>query len=485
MSLARRHVPPPRRTRGAAPAAAAALAAVALAVPATPASATGTACTSGRFTATSQADLAKITVLDPSPLAPGLPALADVRLAPARGDVLASDRSGRSVATASDADAKLLGLELPGLPPRNTVANHAAPGGPPGPVTVALTALDAGGLAAARLGKATAAATWTDEYHCGKTGPLTRATTMIEGLSVLGGTGSGPAMQAVSNLTHTARRTSLLKVGPTGSTRSATDVIALGGGRIGVRAGSGVSLGDLTLFGGTPQEITAKVVSQPTLEVMAGGDRKHSSVTYRPAALSVTSAGKPVTGVDDSHSNVTLNLLGKLADDRPASLLTVRLSVGGHNQRITDSGVRADAAALRVEVTLGTARLLDVALGHLTAAATAPCRIGATVPRDEAPAGDEPSDDTPGDGAPGDGAPGADQPVDQPVPTRHVSAPSSSGPTVAAGNPGGGTPGSGALALTGSNAAGVGIAGIALVVGGLVALFLTRRRRVGAHAAGR
>jgi hypothetical protein len=484
MSFARRQVPQPRRPHGAAPAAAAALAVVALAVPATPASATGTACTIGRFSATSQADLAKITVLDPSPLAPGLPALADVRLAPARGDVLASDRAGRSVATAGYADAKLLGMKLPGLPPPHAVANHAAPGGPPGPVNVALTALNAGGLATARLGKATAEATWTDKYHCGRTGPLTRAATMIEGLSVLGGAGTAPAMQAVSDLTHATSRTSLLMVGPAGSTQSATDVVGLGGGRIGVRAGAGVSLGDLTLFGGTPQEITAKVVNQPTLEVVAAGDRRHSSVTYRPAVLSVTAAGKPVTGLDSSHSSVSLSLLGKLAADRPASLLSVRLSLGESHQKITGEGVRAQAAALRVEVKLGSAHLLDVALGHLSAVATAPCRIGATVPRDQAPAGDEPTDDEPS----GD-APGSDEPVDQPLPARSTSAPAtpaSSGPPVAAaGNPATGGPGPGALALTGANAAAVGFTGIGLVAGGLAALLLARRRRTGAHAAGR
>ncbi|WP_436521554.1 hypothetical protein [Actinoplanes sp. HUAS TT8] len=473
MSIARRPVPQPRRPRGAAPAAAAAVAALALTVPAAPASAGGTACTIGQFTATSQADLAKITVLDPGPLAPGLPALADVRLAPAHSDVLASTRSGRSVATASYADAKLLGMKLPGLPLENATANHVAPGGPDGPADVALAALNAGGLATAQLGRATAEATWTDKYHCGKVGPLTRAATMIEGLSILGGAGTSPAIQAVNDLTHVSSRTSLLKVGPTGSTQSATDLVKVGGGRIAVRSGAGVSLSDLTLFGGTPQEITAKVINQPTLEAIASGDRKNSAVHYKPAVLSITHAGQPVTGLDSSHSSVSLSLLGKLAADRPASLLAVRLSLGEPTRKITETGVRAEAASLRVEVTLGSAHLLDVALGYLSVSATAPCRVGAVVPRDEAPADD---------------SPGTDQPVDQPVPgatSKRPSTPATSSPAVAAGNPDTGAPGSGALALTGSNVAAVGAAGLALVVGGLGALFLTRRRRTGAHAAGR
>ncbi|BCY06864.1 hypothetical protein [Actinoplanes sp. L3-i22] len=469
MSIARRPVPRPRRSHGATPAAVAAVAVATLAIPSAPAYAGGTACVHGRFAATSQADLAKITILDPSPLAPGLPALADVRLAPSRGDVLATNTTGRSVATASYADAKLLGMHLPGLPLQNAVANHVAPGGPPGPVDVALATLNAGGLATAQLGKATAAATWTDRYHCGQTGPLTRAATMVEGLSILGGAGTTPAIQAVSGLTHLPSRTSLLKVGPTGSTQSATDLVKLGGGRIGVRSGAGIALSDLTLFGGTPQEITAKVLNQPTLEAVAGGDRKHSKVTYQPAVLAVTAAGKPLTGLDSEHSSVSLSLLGKLAADRPAALLSVRLSLGEANQKITDSDVRADAAALRIEVKLGSAHLLDVALGYLSVSATAPCRVGAAVPRDQVPDTDTPP---------------KDQPVDQPAPATTTTSPTpASSQIIAGGNPADSTPGSGALALTGANAAAVGLGGLALVVGGLAALFLTRRRRTGAHAA--
>ncbi|ATO81270.1 hypothetical protein ACWT_1855 [Actinoplanes sp. SE50] len=426
----------------------------------TPAAATEAACGIGKFAATSEADLAKITVLDPGPLAPDLPALADVRLAPATGEVVAGNHTGRSDATASYADAKLLGMHLPGLPLHDAVAAQHAPGGPRGPVDVTLATLNAGGLATARLGTATAAATWTDGYHCGRTGPLTRATTMVQGLSLLGGAGGVPAIQAVDALTHLTRRTSLLTVGPTGSTRSATALVKLGGGRIGVRSGAGVALGDVILFSGTPQEITAKVINQPTLEVVAGGDRKHSTVTYQPATLAVTSAGKPVPGLTGDQTSVSLNLLGRLAADRPASPLSVRISVGKVTRHLSDTVVRAEAASLRVEVKLGSAHLLDVALGYLTVAATAPCRIGAPVPRDRVPATGQPGD-TPGD-------------TQQTTPATQV---------VATTTPQPGTPGSGsgALALTGSNVAAVGLGGLALIAGGLTALFFTRRRYTAKH----
>ncbi|GIF04368.1 serine/threonine-protein kinase [Actinoplanes siamensis] len=502
-------MPIPRRAV-ARPLGAVTAAALALAGPATPASAGGSACTIGKFTATSQADLAKISVLDPGPLAPDLPALADVRIAPAHGDVTA----GRSLATASYTHGELLGLPSPGA-----VATDRAPGSPAGGVHVPLAALNAGGLASATLGKATAEATWTDRYRCGRTGPLTRATTMVEGLSVLGGTRTVPAIQAVS-ATQAASRTSLLRVGPTGSTQSATDLVELAGGRIGVRSGAGIALGGLTLFAGTPQEISAKVVTQPTLEVVAGGSRKRSTVTYRPAVLAVTSAGKAVPGLDGDHTSVSLDLLGKMAADRPASRLSVRLSLGSPNQEITDAEVRADAAALRVEVRTGPACLLDVALGHLSVAAAAPGRVGASVPRDQVPAdasdpyGSGRGADSPGSGLPGADSPGSDaadadspgsdvpdadspgspspgsdsRDTGGPVAGEPVGLPARtapSGPVAAGGNPGSGAPPAGGLALTGANAAAVGLGGLALVVGGLVTLFLTRRRRTGAHTAQR
>ncbi|BCJ45663.1 hypothetical protein GCM10010168_59160 [Actinoplanes ianthinogenes] len=450
----------------------------ALAVPATPAWAGGSACDLGRFTATSQADLAKITVLDPGPLAPELPALADVRLAPARSDVDSGRRLGRARSTAGYGDAKLLGMNLPGLPLRDAEATHLAPGQRPGPVTVALAALNAGGLATAQAGKATAAASWDDRYGCGKTGPLTRGAAMIEGLSLLGGgRAGGPAIQAVSELTRAASPTSLLKVGPTGSTQSATDLVKLGGGRIGVRAGAGLALSDLTLFAGTPQEITAKVLTQPTLEVVAGGDEKHSRVTYQPAVLSVRSGGKLVESLDAKHADVSLSLLGRLTADRPASLLSVRLSLGTPTQKVDGASVSATAASLRVEVKLGAVHLLDVAIGYLSVSATAPCRVGASTPRRQVSDSDTPVGSAPSSAE----VPSGRSAASPRAAARHTSPASpaagrdaTSGPF---GKPDSGTPSAGGLALTGSNVAAVGLGGVSLIVVGLGALFLTRRRR--------
>ncbi|GLW27326.1 hypothetical protein [Actinoplanes regularis] len=461
MPSAHRHVPRPRRPHGAVPAVAAAAAVMALTVPAAPASAGSAACTVGGFTATTHADLARINLLDLGPLASGLPSLADVRLAPTKSEVAV----GRTTATASYADAKLLGMNLPGLPLQGTVATSRAPGHQAGPVDVTLAALNAGGLVNAQLGKASAQATWNDKYRCGKTGPLTRASTMIEGLNVLGATDTGPAAQGLGALTGLTNltsltshgghsgpggRTSLLKVGPTGATQTATDLVKLRDGRVGVRSGARITLGELTLFAGTPQEIAVKVITQPTLEVLAGGDRKNSTVNYRPAVLSVTSAGKPVAGLDSDNTSLSLDLpSGTTAQDGQASQMTVRLSLGRADQKITASAVSAEASALRVEVRHESESVLDMAFGYLSVAATGPCLVSAQVPIARVPS-----------------APAVDKPVSRPEPKQTTKAPAAAS----------GTSGVTSLAKTGANVAAVGIGGVALIVGGLVALFLTRRR---------
>jgi hypothetical protein len=453
-----------------------------LAMPAAPATAaldpgTGRDCAVGDFTAHARADLARITVLDPGPLAEDLPALADVRLASAEGTVDSAARPYRSIATGRHADALILGL-----PAGGAGARHAAPSRR-GPDRTDLVPFRVAGLATAGVGRSTAHATWDDAYRCGKAGPLTRSATMLGALSVLDGSGGDvPAMQAGG------RRTSLLRVGPTGSTQSATDLVHLGNGRTGVRAGAGVSIGDLALFAGTPQEISVKVVSQPTLDVVAGGDRRADKVTYRPAVLQVAAAGRPAHVLKDSGAVVSLGLLGGVGQGSPAAL-EVRVSLGEVGQSRSGRQIRAQAAALRVEVKAGMTHLLDVTLGHLSVVACAPAAVRNERPR---PRGGGSPATTPA-GIPQPASQDVDVPAGSPdMPDSPVSpsvavpdavpepsgAAEPSGPAGAAepAGPSGPSEDAGDLALTGADVTLFGFAGAGLVMAGLLSLLLTRRR---------
>jgi hypothetical protein len=397
-----------------------------LTIPAVPAAMNPRDCTVGDFAARTQADLVKIEVLKSGPHA-----LADIRLASAKGTVDSSARPYRSIASAQHAG--------------RVGARHVAPGRG-GPDEKQLVAFDAAGLATAGVGKSTAHATWDNDYHCGRPGPLTRSATMLGGLSVLD-----------SGMTAGNRRTGLLRIGPTGSTQSATDLIPLGKGRIGVRAGAGAALGDISLLAGTPQEISIRVVTQPTLEVVAGGDRHR--VTYRPAVLQVTAAGKPVHVLKDAGATVSLGLLGGVGQGAP-SALEARITLGQVAESRGGRQVQAEAATVRVEVKVGRTHLLDIALGNLSVAACAPPTAVADKPRPRR--GVSSPTPTPVTTSPAVSPP-ASEPTADPVPVFEPSVPSS------------GT-GGGDLALTGSDVSIFGFAGAGLILAGLLSLVLTRRR---------
>ncbi|MBL7258191.1 hypothetical protein [Paractinoplanes lichenicola] len=441
--------------------AAAVAALVVLAVPAEAHGETGEDCEGARFTATAQADLAKITVLDAGVLRPDLPALADVRLASARGSADSDRRPHRTVATGRYADAKLLGLRVPGDARPGTGAVSRAPAGIDARARVGsspapdsgkndenLVGVNAGGLATLQLGKSTADARWDDAYRCGDTGPLTRSATMLAGAQFLGGGGATPAIRAMRSA-GAGEPTSLLRLGPTGSTQSATDLVRKQG-RLAVTAAAGVALSDLTLFAGTPQEVSVKVVTQPSLTVTTTGNRAHDEVDYRPAVLEVTAAGKPVATLDTREASVGVELLGGLTT---SSLLSAKISLGGPRQERTGDSVRAEAAAVRVEVLLGRAHLLDVALGYLFAEASAPPLITVPVRAKRSPATFEKP-----------AAPAMTPPPPATPPPAPVAAPA---PRTE----------QGVLALTGANVAAAAAGGLLLIVVGLAAVVLTRRRR--------
>ncbi|XVV09714.1 hypothetical protein ACQP2X_33335 [Actinoplanes sp. CA-131856] len=430
-----------------------------------------------RFTAAAQADLVKISVLDAGVLRPDLPSLADVRLAAAHGSADSAARRAKTTATGRYADAKLLGMQLPGLPAPGRVAERQAPPNRQA-ATAELAGLQASGLATVQLGRSTAEARWLETYNCGGTGPLTRTATMLAGVQLLSGGGPTPALQALRRPGDTARKTSLLRLGPTGSTQSATDLVRLGDGRRGVSAAAGVALSDLTLFGGTPQEVSIKVVTQPTLTVVAAGDRERSSVVYRPAVLKVTAAGKPVAQLDTADASVGVDLFGGLSTEGAPSLLSARISLGGPRQKIGDRDVRAEAAALRVEVLLGQAHLLDVALGYLYAqASTTPAAH--TRPARPARATDSPEE----------------QPQVVAKPSKAAAAPQAAETPRAAEAGGDADPAEAAdqaevaevadpaevsaLARTGTNVFAVVTGGAVLLILGVAAVTLARRRRQG------
>ncbi|GAA1420603.1 hypothetical protein GCM10009662_76980 [Catellatospora coxensis] len=325
------------------------------------------------FTATAQSDLLRLRRLDLRVLRAR--PLAALNLATAAGTVDSKAQQGTSVARASFADAELLVIgQLKVL----AAQSDASAAGTAGPREAQLAALTVPGLLEAEAGTLTSDASWRPGYRCGQTGPLTRASINVASLTLLPGS-SGRVSAAAAD--GSAASTSLLRIGSAGAAQTFTELVRLADGRVGVAAGAGGSLASVSLFEGTGAEVAVKVVSQPKLMVVAAGRKAGSLVEHQPAVLQVTAGGRPVASLSAENTTadvfVDASLRGGTA--RP-SLLSVQVSIGEVSRNVTDSAVAAEAATLRLKVSLGRVVLLDAALGHLQVKATSAKPWAATAP---------------------------------------------------------------------------------------------------------
>ncbi|GAA1656674.1 hypothetical protein [Catellatospora bangladeshensis] len=363
-----------RRTGAAATAAGLAAGACAALVPLGAAQA-GPGCTA-RFSASAQADVLRLRALD-LPILRDRP-LADLRLASATGAV-DSASAQPAVAAAHLSELAVLGID-PGEPAvSRSIATTA---GSPGPHETRLSALNAPGLLDAEAGRLTSDASWRRDYRCGQTGPLTRAATGIGSLTLLP---AGGGAVSAGGADGSDAGTSLLRVRSAGASQAFTELVRLPGNRVGVAAGAGSSLAEVSLFDGTAAEVSVKVVSQPKLLAVAGGSRARSLVDYRPAVLEVTAAGRPVAHLSAEKISTDVYVNASLRGRTPTrSLLSVRVSIGELVRTLTDSAVSAEAATVRVQLLLGKAVILDTSLGHLSVAATSARSWPATGPAPQA-----------------------------------------------------------------------------------------------------
>lgn len=390
------------------------------------------------YAARASAELLKVGVLNLAPLGLKLPAVADVTVG-ASNSSMSGATAIRSSASAQYADARLLGLKLPGGPLDGRVYQQAPPTDQ-SPVRDNALSLNFG-VVQAGTGDLSAHAQWADGMACGRqTGPAGESSAALLDARVLG-SGNGALLSAPDNL----------------ASRSETGTLIRDGRPISA-AGAQASLTRLKLLGGA---ITVKVISAPQLRVFATGSKSTSSVSYASPVLEISGAGiatQRLSGLDNTvEIAVPVNGLGALplltdngARERAAlenlplldgdplrgllgalplgslagsagkltgpagspaaqpsvpelgklpvlgpilgaaglggltgglgEIAVLRLAIGDLQQTISDSGVAAQAASLRVQLlALGRsdargerATLLDVGVGLLSAAATAP-----------------------------------------------------------------------------------------------------------------
>ncbi|WP_412539654.1 hypothetical protein R8Z50_27975 [Longispora sp. K20-0274] len=425
---------------------------------ATPASAHAATpvCHPAPYTASADATLLHLGLLDLRPLGVGLPPLLDSRVATAHADV-DSRRTTATTAEARYADAKLLGLAVP-LP--GSVARQTAPADNPTPVTTVAKELDAGGLVGATVGESTASARWQDPYGCGEVARLSTASTAVTSAEVL--PGGAPHLPLLESLLGGVNRTTpLVRIASVASARAGTETVRLDGGQVGISATAAAGIADVSLF----DQIRVRVLHQPSLTVVSAARRSDAAVRYNPPLLEVTLPGGQVTRLDTPKATVDTTVLaralpGRIATDRVDALLSVKLSIGDLTSVVTDRGaVRAEAATLRLQVALAGAPVADIGLGLLGTTATAPGAQGGT----PVPGGSGPS--------------GYPHPTGTPSTSGH---PSTTGPAQGpSATPGVPTAGGGGLPVTGLRIVGYAAGGLALAGAGLLITWLARRRRGG------
>ena len=376
------------------------------------------------YSASSSASLIRVTALDATPLGAQRGALADLKV-PTAGSTVNSKGAVQTSTGAAYLDASLLGQKLPEVP-QTALGQQAAPDNAhPSVIQAAPTDLK---LARVGPGQLRAHARW----HAGTTNPtkpaqLTEAAGAIANLTVIPGTDLPAPVPFVG--------ASVLDLPHTALAQSRTDIVKVHGQRgLGVTSLARVSAAQLTIFRGTPQQHTIKIISPPTLTATATGTHR-SSVQYtspivevvdaqgrklhrldapdevfevplgatpdlpglksaqpkaapaKPGVLPAVPAPKPPGGVVPSQPKTPVPGLGDLLPDlglggggmvgttSPARAGTLlRLSLGHVDKTVTATSVDAKAATLRLEVLdlPQTGTLLDLAIGDLRAAANVP-----------------------------------------------------------------------------------------------------------------
>lgn len=392
------------------------------------------------YAARAGADLLRVQALNLRPLGLGLPTVADLTIASANSGMSATNPV-HSSAAARYADARLLGLGLPTGPLDGRVFQQAPPSNPQGVRNNALS-VDLG-VVKAGTGDLTAHARWAEGMACGRAdGPAGESEAALVDAVILPGA-RGALVDVPHNADSTTKTAAVRHDGRIASGAYAEINLAnlqLLGGAVGVEVLTPPSLKVLA----TGRAATSVVdYDAPLLEITAPGlGTKTLSSVHRQIEIAVPapSSGGLLGALDlagvrrraqaEGLPLLDANPLGGLLHGLPLSDLTrllkglrgagatgaglpalpelgglpdlggllgggnlgdltgvcelavLRISIGELEKRVTDRGVTAQAAALRVELlALGRpgsrpVTVLDLGVGLLNTAATAPASTG-------------------------------------------------------------------------------------------------------------
>jgi LPXTG-motif cell wall-anchored protein len=249
-----------------------------------------------RYSADSSADLIRIAAIDGLPLAVN-GRLADVRVAASRCST-STDRPLKGFAESTHVSATIAGQHASELP-RNTASqsagpDHRSPQLADGP-TLNL------GLARLGLGRLRAHARWNAGL-ARPAGPamLTESAGAIASFTLLPAAGLPVPVPFLG--------TSAASIHKTGYSQCRNNLVTVAGQTgLGVSASARTSATTITLFGGTPQQHTLRVISPPSLTVVAAGTSR-SSVRYIAPIVEVIDVKGNVQRIDAPDQSIDIPL---------------------------------------------------------------------------------------------------------------------------------------------------------------------------------
>jgi uncharacterized repeat protein (TIGR01451 family) len=236
---------------------------------------------------------------------------------------------GHSHSRATNLDAELLDGNVP-LTGLLVEAEHRAPGGEAGPVEETLVDVPADPLLNAKVATASAHSRW-NSGGCVPVGtPISTARSALADANVITDTELGEALIALNN-----------DQGETVFSQTTTELMDVAGqtGK-GVHSSALTQLTAVTLFKGTPNQLTVNVLAPPMVEATATGQPGGAKVEYTEPVLQVVDANGEVLGeLNAAEANFELDL---------SPLAILRL---GHlTSKVTSAGTEAFGRAVLFEL---------------------------------------------------------------------------------------------------------------------------------------
>lgn len=131
-----------------------------------------------------------------------------------------------------------------------------------------------------------------------------------------------------------------------------------------VRSTSELNISQVTLFAGSPQEVTVEVIGTPKLTATSTGSEDTSSVEYTAPVLRVSQGGEEIGTVDAANPSMEIPAPGLQSRTLDAGL--VKLSLGTMEQEKDGNQARASARLFNLDLLSGEALGLPTSLAQVS-----------------------------------------------------------------------------------------------------------------------